>query len=101
MTPMASSRIGLVNIRDTKNHNNSGLFKEIVSPLTATRYHSLVIEPSSVPAELEVTATTKDGIIMGIRHRQFEIEGVQFHPESVLTQNGHEIIRNFLQKCKK
>jgi para-aminobenzoate synthetase component 2 len=77
------------------------LFKEIVSPLTATRYHSLVIEPSSVPAELEVTATTKDGIIMGIRHRQFEIEGVQFHPESVLTQNGHEIIKNFLQRCKK
>jgi len=77
------------------------LFKEIVSPLTATRYHSLVIEPSSVPAELEVTATTKDGIIMGIRHRQFEIEGVQFHPESVLTQNGHEIIKNFIQKCKK
>jgi para-aminobenzoate synthetase component 2 len=76
------------------------LFKEIVSPLTATRYHSLVIEPSSVPAELEVTATTKDGIIMGIRHRQFEIEGVQFHPESVLTQNGHEIIKNFIKRCK-
>ena len=82
------------------NHDNSGVFKEIVSPLTATRYHSLVIEPSSVPAELEVTATTKDGVIMGIRHRQFEIEGVQFHPESVLTQNGHEIIKNFIQRCK-
>ena len=82
-------------------HNQSGVFANIYSPIRATRYHSLVIEPSSLPSTLSVTASTSDGIIMGVRHRELDIEGVQFHPESVLTDHGREIVRNFLQRCKK
>lgn len=82
-------------------HNNSGVFKNISSPICATRYHSLVIDPTTLPNELEVTASTKDGIIMGVRHRTLDIEGVQFHPESVLTEHGHEMIKNFIDRCKK
>ena len=66
------------------------------SPLTATRYHSLVVERDSVPDVLEVTAESEDGLVMGLRHREFPIEGVQFHPESILTDAGHDLLRNFL-----
>jgi len=82
-------------------HNGIGVFEDINSPINATRYHSLVIEPSSLPSSLTVTASTTDGVIMGVRHRELDIEGVQFHPESVLTNHGHEIIRNFVKRCKK
>jgi anthranilate synthase component II len=77
-------------------HRGEGVFAGLPSPLEATRYHSLVVEPSSVPPVLEVTAETDDGIIMGLRHREHWIEGVQFHPESVLTVAGHDLLRNFL-----
>ncbi len=77
-------------------HGDTGVFAGLPNPLTATRYHSLVIDPATVPSCLEVTASTDDGIIMGIRHREFPIEGVQFHPESILTAAGHDLLRNFL-----
>jgi anthranilate synthase/aminodeoxychorismate synthase-like glutamine amidotransferase len=80
-------------------HDGRGVFTGIESPFTATRYHSLVLEPSSVPDVLEVTATTADGIVMGVRHREFDVEGVQFHPESILTVSGHDLLRNFLARC--
>ena len=79
-------------------HQGVGVFAGLPSPLTATRYHSLVIAPGSVPDCLEVTATTADGIIMGVRHREFPVEGVQFHPESILTAAGHDLLRNFLHR---
>jgi len=82
-------------------HTGTGVFEDINSPISATRYHSLVIEPSSLPSSLMVTASTTNGIIMGVRHRELDIEGVQFHPESVLTNYGHEIIRNFVKRCTK
>ena len=82
------------------NHTGDGVFKKIISPIQATRYHSLVIEPGSLPTDLQITASTKDGVIMGVRHRNLEIEGVQFHPESVLTEHGHEIVKNFITRCK-
>jgi anthranilate synthase/aminodeoxychorismate synthase-like glutamine amidotransferase len=82
-------------------HNGIGVFEDINSPINATRYHSLVIEPSSLPSSLMVTASTSDGVIMGVRHRELDIEGVQFHPESVLTNHGHEIVRNFIKRCKR
>jgi len=82
-------------------HSGSGVFEDVNSPIRATRYHSLVIEPSSLPSSLIVTASTSDGIIMGVRHRELDIEGVQFHPESVLTEHGHAIIKNFLKRCNK
>jgi anthranilate synthase/aminodeoxychorismate synthase-like glutamine amidotransferase len=77
-------------------HSNEGVFAGLDSELTVTRYHSLVVEPDSVPDVLEVTATSEDGVIMGIRHRELPIEGVQFHPESVLTDSGHQMLKNFL-----
>jgi anthranilate synthase/aminodeoxychorismate synthase-like glutamine amidotransferase len=77
-------------------HDGRGVFAGIASPLEATRYHSLAIRPDSVPAELEVSARAEDGIIMGVRHRRLPVEGVQFHPESILTPDGHQILRNFL-----
>jgi anthranilate synthase/aminodeoxychorismate synthase-like glutamine amidotransferase len=77
-------------------HQGVGVFAGLPSPLTATRYHSLVLAPSTVPEVLEVTATTDDGIVMGVRHRELPVEGVQFHPESILTAAGHELLRNFL-----
>jgi anthranilate synthase component 2 len=70
------------------------------SPYSATRYHSLAIERASCPPELEVTAWTDDGEIMGVRHRSLEVEGVQFHPESILTEHGHELLRNFLTQTR-
>ena len=80
----------------TITHDGNGVFAGIASPITATRYHSLAIRPDSVPAVLEVTATSESGIIMGVRHRTMAVEGVQFHPESILTPEGHAILRNFL-----
>ncbi len=83
-------------------HSNSGVFRGLTNPFEATRYHSLVIEQQSLPDCLEVTAWTQneDGSIdeiMGVRHRELAIEGVQFHPESILTQHGHDLLRNFLE----
>lgn len=80
----------------TVDHDGQGVFRDLASPLTATRYHSLVIDPGSVPDALTVTATTPDGVIMGVRHRTRPIEGVQFHPESVSTDHGMKLIENFL-----
>ena len=82
-------------------HKNIGVFSGLDSPIIATRYHSLTIDAGSLPLRLEVTAATHDGLIMGVRHREFDIEGVQFHPESVLTEHGHKIIDLFLQRCTK
>lgn len=80
-------------------HNDTGVFAGLPDPFEATRYHSLVVERSSVPDVLEVTAWTEDGLVMGLRHRQFDVEGVQFHPESILTENGHRMVANFLERC--
>ena len=80
-------------------HQGDGVFAGLPSPLTATRYHSLVIAAGSVPECLQVTATTDDGIVMGVRHLDLPIEGVQFHPESILTAAGHDLLSNFLQLC--
>ncbi len=80
-------------------HVDGGVFAGLPSPLTATRYHSLTIDPATLPATLEVTATTADGTIMGVRHTTHEVEGVQFHPESVLTDGGHDLLTNFLARC--
>ena len=82
-------------------HNEKGLFKDIESPFEATRYHSLIVDPTSFPAELEITAKTDDGLIMGLKHKEFEIYGLQFHPESILTSYGHKLINNFLLNVKK
>jgi anthranilate synthase/aminodeoxychorismate synthase-like glutamine amidotransferase len=79
-------------------HHNTGVFSGLESPVQATRYHSLVVEAATLPDCLEVTATTDDGMIMGMRHREFEIEGVQFHPESILTNHGHKMLANFLAR---
>jgi anthranilate synthase component 2 len=77
-------------------HNDVGMFRGIPSPVTVTRYHSLAIERESLPDCLEVTAWTEDGEIMGVRHKTLAIEGVQFHPESILTEHGHKMLENFL-----
>ena len=77
-------------------HTGVGVFKGLPSPFTVIRYHSLAIERSSLPACLEVTAWTDDGEIMGVRHKQFDIEGVQFHPESILSEHGHALLKNFI-----
>ena len=77
-------------------HTGVGVFAGIPTPFTATRYHSLVVDELPVPDCLEVTAQTVDGIVMGLRHREFPIHGVQFHPEAVLTEHGHDLLRNFL-----
>jgi anthranilate synthase/aminodeoxychorismate synthase-like glutamine amidotransferase len=77
-------------------HDDVGVLRGLASPFTATRYHSLVIDPATMPSVLTVTASTADGIVMAVRHCEFAIEGVQFHPESVLTEGGHQIVRNFL-----
>ena len=82
-------------------HNEKGLFKDIESPFEATRYHSLIVDPTSFPAELEITAKTDDGLIMGLKHKEFEVHGLQFHPESILTSYGHKLIENFLLSVKK
>jgi anthranilate synthase/aminodeoxychorismate synthase-like glutamine amidotransferase len=80
------------------NHNGSSLFSELTTPFEAGRYHSLVVERSSVPESLEITAESDDGEIMALRHIEFPVQGVQFHPESVLTQDGHRILESFLSR---
>ena len=77
-------------------HDGKGVFRKLPEPFTATRYHSLIVERKSLPRELAITAETDDGIIMGLRHRRYKIEGVQFHPESVLTTSGKQLLKNFL-----
>ena len=79
-------------------HADVGVFAGLPNPLEATRYHSLIVDRDSVPDELEITAETDDGIVMGLRHRTYDIEGVQFHPESILTAGGHDLLRNFLDQ---
>ena len=76
-------------------HTNHGVFSGISNPVEATRYHSLIVERETLPDSLEITAETDDGTIMGLKHRQYRIEGVQFHPESILTKEGQSILRNF------
>ena len=80
-------------------HDGSGVLAGLPSPFTATRYHSLSLEPATVPAELEVTGWTESGVVMALRHRTAAIEGVQFHPESVLTEGGHRMLANWLAEC--
>ncbi len=80
-------------------HDGRGVFAGLPNPMTATRYHSLAVVPETVPLELEVSATTPSGVIMGIRHRALLVEGVQFHPESVLTEGGHRMLANWLAAC--
>jgi anthranilate synthase component II len=77
-------------------HDEIGVFAGLPNPLEATRYHSLIVDRDSVPDCLLITATTDDGLVMGLRHRDYAIEGVQFHPESILTTGGHDMLRNFL-----
>jgi anthranilate synthase component II len=79
-------------------HTGEGVFKGLPSPFTVIRYHSLAIERASLPSCLEVTAWTDDGEIMGVRHKEFDIEGVQFHPESILSEHGHAMLKNFLER---
>ena len=80
-------------------HEDAGVLAGLPSPFTATRYHSLAVEPDTVPAELIVTGTTPGGVIMGLRHRDLPVEGVQFHPESVLTEGGYQMLANWLAEC--
>jgi para-aminobenzoate synthetase component 2 len=80
-------------------HEGLGVLAGLPNPFVATRYHSLAVVPNTVPAELEVTGTTETGVIMAIRHRDFAVEGVQFHPESVLTEGGHRLLANWLATC--
>jgi anthranilate synthase component II len=81
-------------------HRAAGVFAGLPSPFRATRYHSLVVERASLPDPLEVTAETADGLIMGLRHREHAIEGVQFHPESIASQHGHELLANFVKRAR-
>jgi para-aminobenzoate synthetase component 2 len=80
-------------------HDGAGVLAGLPSPFTATRYHSLAVDPATVPAELEVTGATASGVIMALRHRSLPLEGVQFHPESVLTQGGHRLLATWLATC--
>jgi anthranilate synthase/aminodeoxychorismate synthase-like glutamine amidotransferase len=80
-------------------HDGKGLFRDLPNPFIATRYHSLIIDPATLPPAFEVTARSEDGVIMGVRHRELPIEGVQFHPESILTVVGTDLLRNFLDQC--
>ncbi len=82
----------------TISHTGQGVFRGLPNPFVATRYHSLAIRRSTLPACLEVTAESEDGEIMGVRHRELAVEGVQFHPESFLTEHGHALLKNFLQR---
>jgi anthranilate synthase/aminodeoxychorismate synthase-like glutamine amidotransferase len=81
-------------------HDGRGVFAGLPSPLEATRYHSLAVEEETVPATLEITARADDGVVMGLRHREWPVEGVQFHPESVLTEHGMAMMRNWIEKEK-
>jgi anthranilate synthase component II len=84
----------------TMHHEGKGVFKGLPSPFLATRYHSLIVERSSLPDCLEVTAELEDGTIMGLRHKTLPIEGVQFHPESIASEHGHQLLRNFLDMAR-
>jgi anthranilate synthase/aminodeoxychorismate synthase-like glutamine amidotransferase len=81
-------------------HDGRGVFHGLPDPFTATRYHSLVVARDTVPAELEISAESEDGLVMGLRHRDLPIEGVQFHPESILTESGHSLLGNFLSTAR-
>lgn len=81
-------------------HTGVGVFAGLPDPFEATRYHSLVVARDSVPDVLEITAQTSDGLVMGLRHRHHDVEGVQFHPESILTVGGHQLVGNFLDRCR-
>ena len=83
------------------NHTNEGVFKGLNNPLKVTRYHSLVVDKDTLPEYLEITAETEDGVIMGFRHKEHLVEGVQFHPEAILTEQGMELLDNFLKQAKK
>jgi para-aminobenzoate synthetase component 2 len=83
----------------TLTHDGQGVFAGLPEPLVATRYHSLVVAAETVPPELEVTAWAEDGTVMGLRHRRLPVHGVQFHPESILTDGGHRLIANWLVMC--
>lgn len=82
-------------------HNNAGVFENLNNPLKVTRYHSLIIDNNNLPKDLEITALTDENEIMGIRHKKYLIEGVQFHPEAILSEQGHDILRNFLKQARK
>jgi anthranilate synthase component II len=84
---------------DLMHHAGAGVFAGLPSPLRATRYHSLVVERATLPARLEITAWTADGTIMGLRHRDLPVEGVQFHPESIASEHGHAMLKTFLARC--
>lgn len=79
-------------------HMGSSVFEALPNPFTATRYHSLIVEKETLPDELEITAWTAEGEIMGLRHKEYAVEGVQFHPESIITDHGHQMLRNFLKR---
>jgi anthranilate synthase/aminodeoxychorismate synthase-like glutamine amidotransferase len=80
-------------------HRGVGVFEGLADPFDATRYHSLVVDRGSIPEVLEITAETADGLVMGLRHRELDVEGVQFHPESILTSSGYDLLGNFLRRC--
>ena len=82
-------------------HDGKGVFEGLPMPLEATRYPSLVVERASIPDDLEISASTSDDLVMGLRHREHPVEGVQFHPESVLSVAGHEMVANFLETCRR
>ncbi|ELL85670.1 para-aminobenzoate synthase component II, partial [Salmonella enterica subsp. enterica serovar Enteritidis str. SE30663] len=79
-------------------HNGQGVFRGLPSPLTVTRYHSLIVDPATLPECFEITAWSETQEIMGIRHREWDLEGVQFHPESILSEQGHALLKNFLRR---
>ena len=86
--------------RSSIEHDRQGLFRGVAAPFLATRYHSLIVEPESLPRELKVTAWTADGVIMGLEHRDLPLYGVQFHPESIETEHGHRLLDNFLEHIR-
>ncbi|WP_417461719.1 anthranilate synthase component II [Kordiimonas sp.] len=81
-------------------HNEKGIFTGLPSPFDATRYHSLIVERSTLPSCLEITAETEDGLIMGLQHREYPLFGVQFHPESIASEHGHAVLKNFINYCE-
>lgn len=81
-------------------HHGTGMFKDLPNPVNCTRYHSLAIDRTTLPDCLEITAWTEDGEIMGVRHKEYAVEGVQFHPEALLTEHGHDMLKNFLEEFK-
>ena len=81
-------------------HDNKGIFKGIPNLFTVTRYHSLIVEKDNISEDLEISAVTSDGVVMGVRHKKYLIEGVQFHPEAELTEHGHQLLKNFIDLCK-